>query len=217
MAAKATGILTAAEQALELAKAHSGALEPRLPAGFFDLIRTDAATIRTDGHVGAVRSTKKAATITQNDAIQQGFELVGAIRAAVRTGAPKNKALWKAFGVGATLSPTVRSVSSALATVLAASNQFPSETAAAGLLAADVQRAQSYAAAIANADSVQEASKLTSKQATAQRNAAVARLSANLAHLASVARVALPAETAQRFSALLPSNARKKPAPPAPT
>jgi phage-related protein len=121
--------------------------------------------------------------------------------------------LWKAFGVGSTLSPTVRSVSAALGTVQAAATRFPSETAAVGLLADDMQRAQTLAAAIASADSVQEASKLTSKQATAQLNAAIARLTANLGHLASVARVALPANVAQSFSALVPSGSKKKPAP----
>jgi hypothetical protein len=213
MAPKADGVLMAAEQALELAKAHNTKLEPRLPAGFFDLLRTDVATVRGSGDVLAVRATKKAATITQDEAVRQGFELVGALRATVRTGAPRNKVLWKAFGVGSTLSPTVRSVSAALGTVQAAATRFPSETAAVGLLADDMQRAQTLAAAIASADSVQEASKLTSKQATAQLNAAIARLTANLGHLASVARVALPANVAQSFSALVPSGSKKKPAP----
>jgi hypothetical protein len=217
MAPKADGVVMAAEQALELAKAHSAALDPRLPAGFFDLIRTDVATVRANGDVQAVRSTKKAATVSQNDALRQGAELVGAVRAAVRTGAPKNKALWRAFGVGSTTSATVRSVSAALGALIAAANRYPSELAAVGILADDVQRAQSYAAAIASADSVQEASKLTSKQATAQLNAALDRLGANLGHLASIARVALPANVAESFGALVPSRSRKKPAPvPAP-
>lgn len=212
MALKADGVLTAAEQALELAKTHGGALEPRLAAGFFDLIRTDAAIVRADGDVQSSRSTKKAATVSQNDAVRQGFDLVSAIRGAVRSGAPKNKTLWKAFGIGTTMTATVRSVSGALNNVLAAANKFPSETAAIGILASDIQRAQSYAAAISTADSAQEASKLTSKQATAQFNAAKARLASNLTHLASIARVALPAQAAEAFAALLPSSPRRKPA-----
>jgi hypothetical protein len=217
MAPKTDGVVTAAEQALELAKTHGPALEPRLAAGFFDLIRTDVATVRANGDVQSVRSTKKAATMSQNDAVRQGFDLVSAIRAAIRSGAPKNKVLWRAFGVGSTVSPTVRSVSGALSTILGAASRFPSEIAAVGILADDVQRAQTYATAIASADSVQEASKLTSKQATAQLNAALARLSSNLTHLASIARVALPAKAAAEFAAILPSSSRKKPAPaPAP-
>lgn len=213
MALKADGVLAAADQALELAKTHGATLEPRLAAGFFDLIRTDAAIVRANGDVQSSRSTKKAATTNQNEAVRQGLDLVSAIRAAVRSGAPKNKTLWKAFGVGSTLSPTVRSVSGALNNVLTAANKFPSETTAIGILAEDIQRAQGYASAISSADSAQEASKLTSKQTTAQFKAATARLYSNLAHLASIARIALPRDAAEEFADILPSSSRKKPAP----
>lgn len=209
---KADVAVRAAEQAIELGKAHSE-LEERLAAGFFDLLKSDAAIARASGDVQAIRSTKKAATVSQDDAVRQGFQLVSAMRALIRSGAPKNKTLWKSFGVGSTLSPTVRSVSGALGTVISAANKFPSETAAVGILAADIQKAQSYATSIATADSEQESSKVTSKQATTQLNAALDRLAGNLTHLASVARLALPADVADEFDALLPGTTRKKPAP----
>ncbi|MCU0695070.1 MAG: hypothetical protein MUC96_00925 [Myxococcaceae bacterium] len=218
MAQTADAVLRGGEQALELAKTYGATLQPRLSGGFFDLLRTDIATIRANGEVQSVRSTKRSATVSQNDAIRQGAELVSAIRAAVRTGAPANKALWKAFGVGSKVTPTVRSVSGALSAVIAAAAKFPSETAAIGLLAADLQRAQTYAAAIADADSAQEITKLTSKQMTAQYRAALDRLASNLAHLAAVARIALDSDAANAFAAVVPSStSRKKPAPaPAP-
>ncbi len=86
-----------------------------------------------------------------------------------------------------------------------------------GILAADVTRMQGYVASISSIDADQEAKKQTSKQATAQLKAAVERLSGNLSLLASIARLALPAEDARGFDAALPASpkAKKKPAPPA--
>lgn len=209
---KADVAVRAAEQALVLAKPHQTKLEERLAAGFFDSLKTDAAIARAKGDVQASRATKRAATVSQDEAVREGAKLVVALRSVVRSGARTDRALWNAFGVGSKVKPSVSSVSAALSTAIAAANKFPSETSAIGILAADIQRAQSYLDSIADIDADQEAKKVSSKQATAQLNAALDRLSSNLAHLASVARVALEADTAAAFAALLPSSpARKKP------
>ncbi|MBE2252802.1 MAG: hypothetical protein IAE78_24940 [Myxococcus sp.] len=202
---------------LELAKPHVAKLEGRLPAGFFDSLKTDAAITRTRGDVAASRSTRKAATVSQDQAVAEGAALVSTIRELVRRGAPKDKQLWKAFGVGSRFTPSVGTVSSALKGIIAAANNFPSQTQALGVLAADVTRMQTYVASISSIDADQEAKKQTSKQATAQLKAAVERLSGNLSLLASIARLALPAEDARVFEAALPASpkAKKKAAPPA--
>lgn len=206
-----------AEQMLELAKPHLAKLEARLPAGFFDSLKTDAGITRAQGDVAASRSTKKAATVSQDEAVREGANLVSTIRELVRRGAPKDKQLWKAFGVGSRFTPSVGTVSSALKGIIAAANNFPSQTQALGILAADVTRMQSYVAAISSIDADQEAKKQTSKQATAQLKAAVDRLAGNLSLLASIARLALSADEASEFDAALPASpkAKKKPAPPA--
>lgn len=204
-----------AERILELAKPYRAQLDPRLPAGFFDGISTDAGIARARGDVAGSRSTKRAATVSQDEAVAQGAEIVATVRELVRRGAPKDKQLWKAFGVGVRVTLAVSSVSSALKGVLAAANAYPSQTQALGVLAADLTRMQGYLSAIAQSDADQEAKKLTSKQATAQLNAAVERLAGNLTLLASIARLALPSDVADEFEALLPSTPKKKKAPPA--
>jgi hypothetical protein len=216
MAVKTDAVLRAAEQVLELAKSDETKLQSRLKAGFFDLFRADVAAVRSNGDVLTRRTSKKAATISQNDAVRDGAELVSAIRATVRTGAPTNKTLWKAFGVGVSVSRNVRSVSAALNVITAAAAKYPAETAAVGLLTDDFQRVQDYAAAIATADSSQEVAKLTSKQTTAQLKAAQARLLDGLAYVAAIARLALPADRAAQYAALVPKSGRKSaPATPA--
>lgn len=200
-----------AEQLLELAKPHVSKLEGRLPAGFFDSLKTDAGIARARGDVAASRNTRKAATVSQDEAVREGAELVSAIRELVRRGAPKDKQLWKAFGVGSRFTPSVGSVSSALNGIIAAANTFPSQTQALGVLAADLTRVQGYVASISSIDADQEAKKQTSKQATAQLKAAVGRLGNNLSLLASMARLALPASDAKAFEAALPASPKGKP------
>lgn len=203
----------AGEQMLEAAKGHIAKLEGRLPAGFFDGLKTDIAIARASGDVQASRATKRAATVSQDEAVDEGLALATSIRGVVRSGAPGNKALWKEFGVGTAVTPSVRSVSNALSTVLAAANKFPSETTAIGILAEDLQRAQTYLNSIASIDADQEAKKVSAKQATAQLNAAIDRLSGNLTHLVAIAKIALPAADADALAAVLPSSPKRKPAP----
>ncbi|MER2562397.1 MAG: hypothetical protein ABTQ32_16850 [Myxococcaceae bacterium] len=207
----------AAAQALELSKAFLSKLEPRLPAGFFDGLKSDADIARAGGDVPASRSQKEAATVSQDVAVREGAVMVSTIRELVRRGAPKNKQLWRAFGVGARFTPSVKTVSSALAGILAAASTYPSETQAMGVLAEDLARIQGYLTSIADIDADQEAKKLTSKQATAQLKAAVERLAQKLTLLASIARLALPARDAELFDRVLPSSPKAKPKAPAPT
>ncbi|MBL8923883.1 MAG: hypothetical protein JNJ54_33820 [Myxococcaceae bacterium] len=207
---KADVAVRVAEQALELAKPHTSKLEQRLAAGFFDSLKTDAAIARANGDVQASRASKRAATVSQDEAVRGGSELVNALRGVIRSGAPNDKALWKAFGVGTLVKPSVRSVSESLSTVLAGANKYPSETAAVGILADDIARARNLLDSIADVDADQEAKKVTSKQATAQLYAAIDRLSNNVTHLARIARVALPSDVAAEFAEILPSSPKKK-------
>lgn len=199
-----------AERILELAKPYVKDLEGRVAAGFFDGLKSDAAIVRARGDVEASRSTKKAATVSQDVAVREGGRMVVTIRELVRRGAPKDKELWKAFGVGGRIGTSVSSVSSSIGEILNALNRYPGQAQALGILATDVTRLQGYLSSIASVDADQEAKKLTSKQATAQFKAAVERLSSNLTLLATVAKLALPADVAAEFEAALPSAKSKK-------
>lgn len=133
-----------------------------------------------------------------------GANLVAATRALVRTGAPTDKALWRAFGVGQKVSATVSSVHKALGIVIGAATGNADKTRAVGILTTDLDEARTLLAALPTLDGAQERKRSSSKQATAAAKAAVKRLNANLQHLASIARIALPADKAEPFAAELP-------------
>lgn len=206
-------LIAAAEQVLPLIIANRTKLEPRLAAGFIDGVQTDLRALReaSDGTAPA-RAASRAATVSQNDAAKQGAALVANLRALVRTGAPKDKALWRAYGVGAALTNTVSSVQKALSTVVSAAASNADKTRAVGILGTDIDAARTLLAALSTLDGDQERKRTSSKLATSAAGAIRARLAANLAHLKSIARSALPADKAEAIADLMPSSGRGSPA-----
>jgi len=198
-----------------LAIQHRAVLEPRLSAGFIDGLAADTASLRgLSSGKAAARSVRSSATISQNEAVKQGGALAVNIRKLLRTGAPTNKALARAFGVGLAVNNTVGSVAKALQTILGAAAQHEVAAREAGVLPEDVAQARTLWSAVASADASQEGKKLTAKQATAASGALQRRLEDNLVHLVAIAEISLASPPAQHFDALTPRSPapKKRPA-----
>ncbi len=204
-------VLRSAEGTHPLATQHAARLQPRLAAGFIPSIRTDAALLRTlSSGTAAVRADKTAATGTQDQAIADGARVISDVRALIKSGAPDDKALWKAFGVGEKANGSVGAVSKGLTTIVTNAPKNAAKLALAGVIQDDLARAQACLTLVLTANESQEGKKGASVQATAAVSATHLRLENNLKHLATVARVALPADVAAQFEALLPPSRKGK-------
>lgn len=207
----------AAEALITLAGQFRPKLEARMGAGFIDGLKADTASLRELlGGASAQQATKRASTISQNDAVAEGAALTSGLRGLVRSGAATDKAVWRAWGVGQQVNHTVLSVQKGLASIISAASADPSAARAIGVLQDDLDRASTLLAAVSAADTAQERKKISSKQATAAATETQTRLEANLVHLTSLAAVALDRQTAAQFAAALPPSRggkkKKKPA-----
>ncbi len=203
--------IRAAEGLAPLAAQHRRALEARLPAGFIDGLAADSRRLlELTGGKSAAHSQRSTATVTQNDAVKRGMELVSHLRRLVRTGAPRNKALHRSVGVGKEVANTVGAVARALEVVVTGASAAEAEARAAGILPDDVALARSLWASLADADRAQEGLKLTAREATAASKTLQRRLEDDLMHLVSVASVTLGKPEAAAFDALTPAVGRAK-------
>lgn len=192
-------------------------LVTRLAAGFIEGIGADVSALRlATGTKAATHSQKESATVSQNVALAEGHRLVVQLRGLVRTGAPADKGLWRAFGVGKDPTKSVTSVSGALSTVIDGIIKNQEKARAAGILPADLDQARVFFTSLEAVDSSQEHKKISAKASTAEVNRLLARLKVNLTHLASVAGRALPDDIAERFAAAIPAAPKKKKKPAAP-
>lgn len=204
-------MVRAAEGIHPLAVKHRAVLEPRLAAGFIDGLKADADAVRAASDTAAdSRGTRRGATISQNEAMTTGAEIIVRIRALVRTGQPNAKQLWRDVGVGVKPNGSLGRVTAGLTQILNASTRFPAELRAAGVLQTDLDQARAALSALVAADSSQEQKKLTAKQATQALTATRVRLENNLVHLASIAGASLSAADARLFADLIPRTAAAK-------
>src|SRR4051812_42636664 len=92
-------------KALELAMAHKAVIEPRLPAGLLDGLNADLQELGVVVTTTQVtRDVSRVATLTQEEALAQGYKMVTAVRTAViKAKAPA--VIRKAYGVGTRTSP----------------------------------------------------------------------------------------------------------------
>lgn len=207
-------------QMLELASTgnYRSLMEPRLAAGFMGRLEAGVEQLRLQsGGKAASRSAKESSTVSQQDAIKLGAEIVGRMRLLVRTGAPDDKMLWRALGVGNKVDQTVKSVRSNLAKVVEGVVKNQNKALQAGILPADLDAARDYATALDDADDAQEGKKVASGLSTAAVKKLLVDLKRDLTHLATVATVTLPADVSARFNAALPASGsatKKKPATP---
>ena len=143
--------------------------------------------------------------------------LVSLVRGAIKSAYGSNSALQKAFGVGETVQRNkVSSVTAAADKVLKAAVKFPDKTRAAGLIQADFEELQLLATSLSKADSDQEASKMSAKQATAARDKAQLRLEAAVEAIGWAGQLHFRADAikAKPFTALVrPVQTGKKKAP----
>ncbi|MBI4580354.1 MAG: hypothetical protein HY718_11670 [Planctomycetes bacterium] len=104
----------------KLAIDHRARLEPRLTAAVIDGLGVDVATLRmATAETPAVRSDKEGATVTQDQAVADGAELVAAVRTAATRSPNADAALRKSLGVGTKVQSTVPSVEAALTAIVA--------------------------------------------------------------------------------------------------
>jgi hypothetical protein len=205
----------------ELAVTHREELEPRVGAATIDGLGTDVAELRNDA-AGAVssRADRRSSTLDQNEALRTGAAVVAAVRSAIRHVHPADKALQGEFGVGVAVNDrSVPSVAAGLQIVLDASARHPDETRAAGILDADIEKAQNARAGLATADATQEGRKLGAREATARRRATQLRVQKGIDRILAAATLAFvdrPSLLA-KFTSLVPSRPRRAPKDPTAT
>lgn len=192
-------------------KNYRALMEGRLAAGFIDTLFSRVEQLRLhSGGKDAPRSEAASATVTQDDAIDLGGDHVIKMRGLIRTGAPDDKALWRAFGVGKKVDDTVKSVRTALATLVDGIVKNQNKALAAGLLPSDLDLARLYATTLDDADESQEGKKKKSVLSTGQVNSMLVVLKRDLTHIVSVAHATLPKDVAAKFEATLPPSPKKK-------
>lgn len=208
-------------QMLELlaTKNYRSLVEPRVAAGFVGRLESRIEELRLQaGGKAATRSAQKASTLSQDEAAGLATELINKLRLLVRTGAPDDKTLWAAVGVGNKVVSGVGSVRKNLAKLIEGIVKNQNKALQVGILPTDLDAAREYAVALDDADSTQEGKKVESGLSTAAVKKLLVELKRDLTHLASIATVALPADISARFNAALPasgSGTKKKPATPA--
>lgn len=163
--------------ALGLANSHKTLLEPRLPTGLIAQLESDLI------HLGTIvpaakqsKHTQQAFTLSQAEALAQGYALVTAIRTAVqRRGAPID--VRKAYGVGAKVNPTlVKDVLAAIGAIVDEANKNIAAAGAYGILASDITALSNARDAIQKADQAQEKVRNEAPLTTKLRNETAGRI-----------------------------------------
>lgn len=208
--------IAAGEQIVALAETHRATIERRLAAGLIEKTKAAVAELRDGtGEKTSAQADKRSSTVTQNEAMAKGAAVVSRVRRLIRTGAPSDKALWRAFGVGKEVTQSVKAVTNALAALVDAFAKHEAKATATGVLADDVTEAQTWLTALTAADQTQEGKKVSAKAATARVKALREQLTRDLRHIVTVAVVSLPRNVSAQFEAALPKQqAGKRPVAP---
>ncbi len=203
--------ITTGSTTYKLALAHRADLEPRLEAGLIDHLAEDVASLRGDSRGTAVAQTEKSeATADKGAVAAAGFKLAHFIRESVKRNHPSDKALQKAFGVGArTMVEKPSTVATALNGILQAAQNHPDQFKAAGLLPADLVKVKDALTGLDAKVETQSDKKLTSKQATAAKLAVHLRVEAAVGKVLAAAGMAFieQPEKLKLFEELLPGHA----------
>jgi hypothetical protein len=196
-------------RALELAVQYRTQVEPRLPAGTIDGLRTDLAAVNVVvPNADGARVQKRAATATERAAATAIVRHIGHLTDAVKHAHAGDKAVLRAWGVGARINAEVtRTVLARGDQVVARARAFPAEMRAAGILDVDVTALDTALTGLRGADSNQAVIVSSAKDATRERNETLVRIQMATHNVAVVGRVAFSAEydaaTIALFSALL--------------
>lgn len=202
--------------ALKLSTTHAAKLDPRLPSGLRDLLRTQLTTLT--GAVPAQKTAKTTAAVAsaaQGDAMERTLAQLSAMRLAVRENHTATATDKKLFGVGLRVSAgSPKQVLAAAASVVAAGRANAQRAAALGLLATDFDALEQLRAAAASADNAEDVARNVAPVSTKARNAAVRGLKASVKLIAGAGALAFAHEPLVRaeFEALL-EGPKKSPPP----
>jgi len=189
-----------------------GAIVPRLPAGFLDGLAADIAALGTlaagarQAHLDATLATE-----TQNAELDHAFQLVSAIRTAVRRAKPRPD-VRRMYGVGHRLDPrSVTHLVVALSGLIDRATARPDEARDLGLLDRDVAELRELLATIRAANTRQETRRAKAPSSTKERDAAARRVLAAVSRIAGAGIVEFAHDPSKRapFEALLEPPHRK--------
>jgi hypothetical protein len=166
--------LRRARTAVRLVQRNDAQITPRLSAGLIDRVNADRALLG-DARDAVPKGDQKVATATERQIADDAYDLVIAVRNAVKRSAQATPALRTAIGVGDGLRPAnTKAVLDALASVVA----HASELSACGITAEDTAEASTLASQLGGADAAQKVAIDTRSNATEDRVAAQLRLEA---------------------------------------
>jgi hypothetical protein len=198
---------------VNLALKYAAALDGRLPSGVVaGLIEDlDSMGIVVPGAKQA-RDEAKTATATQDALAEKGYELIRAVRAAVRK-ARASKEVQKAYTVGQDIRDNVvKDVVAGLQQIIERASAMPSEAASVGILAKDVAAMVAARDALTGADKVQEQKRASAPLTTKERNIVANRVLAAVAWIsgAGILEFAAAPETRALFEELKVTRKGKK-------
>ncbi|APR81098.1 Hypothetical protein A7982_06445 [Minicystis rosea] len=200
-------------KALQLADDNKAALAARLSQSVLDALAADLKDLGVVVPAALVRrEVAKTATLTQEEALAQGYALVSAIRTAVvRKGASPE--VRKAYGVGTNTNPKiVKRVKAAISQIVDRAVALPAEAASLGILQKDIDALKADLQVITIADDTQEQHRAGAPTSTKERNRTANRILAAVDEVvaAGVLEFAKDAEKRAAFDALVIGRGKKK-------
>lgn len=165
-------------EALALATDTRAAIERRLPPNTLEQLGTDLGAIGgvVPGALTA-RGQKRAATGSERATAVSVADHIKSIREIVKQAYSTDKAVLKAWGVGAVVNAkTTKSVVAAGNLIVERAAAKPDEVGGAGLVADDLARLAAEVAALQGADEAQVGQARASKEATSSRDATLVRV-----------------------------------------
>jgi len=191
-------------------------LEPRLAAGLIDGLYVDIDDLQGKAPgAKASRQLKMASGATLEQTLELAAQTGQAIRTVCRL-AKLDDTIRTAVGVGKPMNAkTLKSVLAGVTMILDGYAQYSSSLREAGVLPADIALLTALRDRLLSENATQESKKISSKEATAARNAAHQRVEDALGRILAAAELAFlqdPARLAM-YRALIPAKpAAKKPA-----
>jgi hypothetical protein len=195
------------KDAAHLAETHRSVLEPRLPAGAIDGLRTDLALLtvsKADRKAG--KTEQKGRTGKKRDAAEDGKDWVLTVRTMAKRTDGVSKGELKALGVGEPLSAkSSHSVTAAAEAILRAFEKNPELSRRIGLIEQDITDAQDITAELGTAGSEQSDVIIRNKDKTFDRNAVQMRIEAAVDMISTRGRMAFrnDRDVRDRFEALV--------------
>jgi hypothetical protein len=200
-------------KAAHLATLHQAALDPRLPPNTLSTLISDLDLLgAVIPDAKQIRHEARVATADQDATLQAGYELVKAVRAAVKK-AGAAKEVQRAYGIGQAVNPLlVRDVKVALKLILDRAGANPGEAAELGVLKKDVEAIAAAHQAITEADRVQDQKMARAPLGTQERNRIANRILDAVARIAGAGGLefAHDPEVRAMFSALKPPPKARK-------